>query len=171
MALDRSETDKRAVAAAVAAIALVGGISLLLVVNGLSGDEESPQANASPSERARPAARAAQREQVSARTALWQYKAKANRQLASSAGTWPAGQVGWTVVLSTMSDEPSAEDFAKDVEDSGVDAGVLSTDDFPALGTGVWYVYAGVYPDEIEAGEAAAELAASYPGAFTQYVQ
>jgi hypothetical protein len=171
MALDRGASDKRAVAMAAGAMALVAGISLLLVVATLTGDDDPRQATASAPERSRPAARAAQRETVSAQRALWTYKAKARTQLAASAGTWPAGQEGWTVILSTMYDEEGAENFARDVEDVGVDAGVLSTEDFPALGTGVWYVFSGVYADELEAGEAAAELAAGYPGAYTQYVQ
>jgi hypothetical protein len=169
LALDRGGSDKRAVAAAVGALALVALVSLGLILDALSGGEDRPQAAAEPSDRA--AARAAERQPPSAQRALWKYKAKARRQLASSAGTWPAGQVGWTVVLSSMSDEQLAQDFAKDVEDAGVDAGVLSTDDHPTLGTGVYYVFAGVYDDELEAGEAAAELAASYPGAYTQYVE
>jgi hypothetical protein len=171
MALDRGSSDKRAVAIAGGAMVLVATISLLLVVTSLTGDDDPGQATALAPDRDRSAARARQPERVSADQALWRYKAKANRQLASSAGTWPSGQVGWTVVLSTMYDEEGAESFARDVEDSGVDAGVLSTEEHPALGTGVWYVFAGVYDDEIEAGEAAAELAAAYPGAFTQYVQ
>lgn len=171
MALDRGSSDKRAVAIAGGAMVLVATISLLLVVTSLTGDDDPGQATASAPDRDRSAARARQPQRVSADQALWRYKAKANRQLASSAGTWPAGQVGWTVVLSTMYDEEGAESFARDVEDSGVDAGVLSTEEHPALGTGVWYVFSGVYDDEIEAGGAAAELAAAYPGAFTQYVQ
>jgi hypothetical protein len=171
MALDRGSSDRRAVAIAGGAMALVATISLLLVVTSLTGDDDPGQATASAPDRERPAARARQPERVSADRALWQYKAKANRQLASSAGTWPTEQVGWTVVLSTMYDEEGAESFARDVEDSGVDAGVISTEEHPTLGTGVWYVFSGVYDDEIEAGEAAAELALAYPGAFTQYVE
>jgi hypothetical protein len=171
MALDRGSNDRRAVAVAGGAMALVAAISLLLVVTALTGgDDDSPQAAASQPERPRPAAKTGRREPVSAQRALWQYKAKARSQLAASAGTWPAGQVGWTVVLSSMSDEASAEDFARDVEDAGVNAGVLSPEDHPSLGTTVWYVFAGQYDDQLEAGEAAAELAASYPGAYTQYV-
>jgi hypothetical protein len=167
MALDRGGSDKRAVAAAAGALALVALVSLGLILDALSGDGERPQAAERPSDRSR----AVERERTSAQRALWQYKAKARRQLAASAGTWPAGQAGWTVVLSSMSDEQLAKDFAKDVEDAGVDAGVLSTDDHPTLGTGVYYVFAGVYGDQLEAGEAASELAVSYPGAYTQYVE
>ena len=155
MALDRGSSDKRAVAIAGGAMVLVATISLLLVVTSLTGDDDPGQATASAPDRERSAARARRPERVSADRALWQYKAK----------------VGWTVVLSTMYDEEGAESFARDVEDSGVDAGVLSTEEHPTLGTGVWYVFAGVYNDEIEAGEAAAELAVAYPGAFTQYVE
>jgi hypothetical protein len=169
MALDRGGSDKRAVAAAVGALALATLVSLGLILDALSGGEDRPQAAEGVSPGA--AARTAEPPPPSAQRALWQYKAKARRQLASSAGTWPAGQVGYTVILSSMSDEQIAEDFAKDVEDAGVDAGVLSPDDHPALGTGVYYVFSGVYDDELEAGEAAAELAASYPGAYTQYVE
>jgi SPOR domain len=171
LALDRGGSDKRAVAAAAGALALTALVSLGLILDALSGGEERPQAAERPSERSRAAARAAERQPPSAQRALWQYKARARRQLAASAGTWPAGRVGWTVILSSMSDEQLAQDFAKDVEDAGVDAGVLSTDEHPALGTGIYYVFAGVYDDELEAGEAAAELAASYPGAYTRYVE
>ncbi|HEX2232657.1 MAG TPA: SPOR domain-containing protein [Thermoleophilaceae bacterium] len=156
-------------AAAVGALALATLVSLGLILDALSGGGDRPQAAERSSER--PAARAAERERPSAQRALWEYKARARRQLASSAGTWPAGQVGYTVILSSMSDEQIAEDFAQDVEEGGVDAGVLSTDDHPALGSGVYYVFSGVYEDELEAGEAATELSAGYPGAYTQYVE
>lgn len=169
IALDRGQSDRRAVAAAVGALALATLVSLGLILDALSGGGDRPQAAERSSER--PAARAAERERPSAQRALWEYKARARRQLASSAGTWPAGQVGYTVILSSMSDEQIAEDFAQDVEEGGVDAGVLSTDDHPALGSGVYYVFSGVYEDELEAGEAATELSAGYPGAYTQYVE
>jgi hypothetical protein len=169
MALERRASDKRAVAMAAGAMGLVAVVSLALVLDAVRGGGERSVASPA-AERERTEARAPANPPIRSETALWKLKADGSRRAVTS-GRWPAGQEGWTVVLSTMYDEEGALRFAHDVEAAGVDAGVLSTEDFPALGTGVWYVYSGVYADEIEAGEAAAELAAAYPGASTQYVQ
>jgi hypothetical protein len=170
MALERSASDKRAVAAAAGAMALVALVSLVFVLDAVNGGGERSAASAAAQERAQ--AKPQANPPVRAETALWKLKADSSRRAAMSGGHWPVGQTGWTVVLSTMYDEEGADSFAQDVRASGVDAGVLAAEDFPALGTtGVWYVYSGVYADELEAGEAAAELAATYSGAFTQYVE
>jgi hypothetical protein len=171
MALERNASDKRAVAIAGGAMALVALVSVALVLDAVSGGGERSAASAAKAEREQAEPRRQANPPISSETALWKLKADSSRRAAMTGASWPAGQVGWTVVLSTMYDEEGAHIFAQDVDGSGVDAAVLSTEDFPALGTGVWYVVSGVYADEIEAGEAAAELAATYPGAFTQYVE
>jgi hypothetical protein len=170
LALDRGRGDRRAVAAAAGALLLVAAVSLALVVTTLGGDEERKAARAAPAERAEPARNARVAAPVSAERALLKLKAKSNRQLAG-AGVWPAGRDGWTVVLTSTADEAGAESYAQSVEKAGVDAGVLSTDDHPSLGSGLWFVFAGIYEDQLEAGEAAAELQASFPGAYVQLVQ
>jgi hypothetical protein len=88
-----------------------------------------------------------------------------------SAGDWPAGREGWTVVLVNTDTEASARSYAQSVEESGVEAGVLSAAEHPNLGGDLWLVFSGVYDDQLEAGNAAAELQAQFGAAYPQLVQ
>jgi hypothetical protein len=171
MALDRGGSDKRAVAVAGGAMALVALVSVALVIDGLSGGDDERAATAAGPKRAKPAKRERPGGFFAAENLRRQSAAKARRQLAASAGAWPAGQDGWTVVLANTTDEASAESLAQNVEQAGIDAGVLSAEEHPGLGSGLWLVFSGVYADQLEASEAAAELQATYPGAYPQLVQ
>jgi len=68
---------------------------------------------------------------------------------------WPAGETGWTVVLSSdttrATAERKAEDFAGD-DIAGV--GVLDSDDFSSLRGGFWVVFAGQYDSQSAASDA-----------------
>jgi hypothetical protein len=171
MALDRGGSDKRAVAIAGGAIALVALLSLALVIDGLSGGDDRPAATAAAPERAKPAQRERPGGFVATQNLRRKSAAKARLQLAASAGTWPAGQDGWTVVLANATDEASAQSLAQNVEQAGIDAGVLSAEEHPSLGSDLWIVFSGVYADQLEASEAAAEIQATYPGAYQQFVE
>jgi hypothetical protein len=93
----------------------------------------------------------------------------ARRQIAAAAGGWPATQAGWTVVLLGAGDRGSAERFAASLKDSGVEAGVISPERRPDLGS-LWIVFSGVQPDQARALAHATELRARYPGAFTRFI-
>jgi sporulation related protein len=172
MALDRGgRGDRRAVVVASAVMALVAVVSLALVVDGLSGGEERRVASASPAERTEPARRAKASAPISDEALVREHAARARRQLAMSAGDWPAGREGWTVVLVNTGDEESARSYAQSVEESGVEAGVLSAAEHPNLGSDLWIVFSGVYDDQLEAGNAAAELQTKFGAAYPQFVQ
>jgi hypothetical protein len=181
MALDRGGPgDRRAVAVAGGVMALVALVSLALVVDGLSGGEERRVASASAPEGAveregpgarGPAAQGRATAPISDEALVREHATRARRQLAMSAGDWPAGREGWTVVLVNTDTEASARSYAQSVEESGVEAGVLSAAEHPNLGGDLWLVFSGVYDDQLEAGNAAAELQAQFGAAYPQLVQ
>jgi hypothetical protein len=152
-------------------MALVAVIALVLVLDGLRGGDERPAASTAAPERTGPAEPTRPEGPISSEDLRRQSAAAARRQLARSAGTWPAGREGWTVVLVNTGDEASARSFAQSVEESGVEAGVLSTAEHPNIGGDLWLVFSGVYDDQAEAGEAAVELEAQFGAAYPQFVQ
>ena len=177
MALERHRSDPRAVAAAGGSVALVALVVLTMIVTTLAGgdDPETPaggeERQAANASRERPARAARAAPPRSPERTLVRYKTRVSRERAATIGDWPAGQQGWTVVLSNAYDQQTAEGLAQDVEEGGTPAGVISSTEHPALGTGLWVVYSGVYADQLEAGEAAAELQATYPSAYVQFVE
>ena len=93
-----------------------------------------------------------------------------------SAPAAPAGsavavpwQYSFRGVLLGAGDQDSAERYAQSLEDSGVDAGVISPTERPDLGT-LWLVFSGVHPDQAGALTDAANLRTRYPGAYTRYI-
>jgi hypothetical protein len=91
------------------------------------------------------------------------------KQREAVAGTWPAGVKAYTVVLVTASDESSAQATADEAKANGIDAGVLSSDDY-GLGQGFWIVYSGRFDTDEEATAEADRLRAQYSGAYSQLV-
>jgi hypothetical protein len=83
---------------------------------------------------------------------------------------WPADAEGYTVVLVTSSDEAGARRVAWEAARSGVEAGLLRSDDYAELGEGLWLVFAGRHEGSAEAERAAAKLGERYPGAYVQQV-
>lgn len=167
LALEQKQPPGRPVLAAAAALALVSLISLAFIAQALTGGG---------SESRRPAAAAAVRAPGAAptppsgpdavqRTA----QRRARDQLAAAASAWPAAKAGWTVVLLGAGDRDSAENYARTLQDAGVDAGVISPTERPDLGT-LWLVFSGVHPDQAGALLDAANLRARYPGAYTRYI-
>jgi septal ring-binding cell division protein DamX len=98
-----------------------------------------------------------------------QRAAEAKREREAATGTWPAGVKAYTVVLVTASDEASAQDIADEATAAGLDAGVLSSDEY-GLGQGFWIVYSGRYDTNDEAAAEAATLSEQYSGAYPQLV-
>ncbi len=83
---------------------------------------------------------------------------------------WPATASGYTVVLVTSSDEDGARRVAWDAARSGLEAGLLRSDDYRDLGQGLWLVVAGRYPQSGAAEREAARLGGRYKGAYVQQV-
>jgi SPOR domain len=68
---------------------------------------------------------------------------------------WPAGESGWTVVLSSDTSESTARRKAEDFAADGIaGVGVLDSDDFSSLRGGFWVVFAGQYDSQSEASDA-----------------
>lgn len=184
MALEkRSAPSWRPAVAAAAAMVLTAGIALGFVISAASGGDERQTASAAPSRedpgarsaKPAPASRPAPAPQpalVRARVERGhrQSKERARRALAESAGGWPAGRSGYTVLLMS-SDEESARAFATGVKEAGFEAGVLSAAEHPNLGGTLFTVFSGVYETQAEAATAAAGLRQAYPRGYVQFVE
>jgi hypothetical protein len=82
---------------------------------------------------------------------------------------WPDGVTGYTVVLVTTSDRPAARRVAVEAAQSGLEAGLLRSDEYD-LGTGLWIVFAGRFDSQESAERQAANLGERYPGAYPTQV-
>jgi predicted nucleic acid-binding Zn ribbon protein len=83
---------------------------------------------------------------------------------------WPADLTAHTVVLVSSSDRPAALRVARAAAKSGIEAGMLRSDDYN-LGTGLWIVFAGRFNTPEGAARQASDLAERYPGAYPQLVE
>ena len=83
---------------------------------------------------------------------------------------WPDDVGAYTVILVTSSDEAGARKVAWDAARSGLEAGLLRSDDYVDLGEGFWLVFAGRHPTAARAERRAAQLGARYEGAYPQQV-
>jgi SPOR domain len=168
LALQRKPSSWRVAGPLIAAMAIVALATTVLVIEGLGGEEagtrDAPE-HAAP--RPDPAPVLARRRAEAAERAS---REKARRALAGRRAVWPAGRSGYTVVLVNAGDRQSAARTAADLRAQGVDAGVLSSDEHPILGTNMQLVYSGVYETQAEASAALAELSARFPGAFVRFV-
>jgi predicted nucleic acid-binding Zn ribbon protein len=83
---------------------------------------------------------------------------------------WPDDLTAHTVVLVTTSDRQAAGRLARQAARSGIEAGLLRSDDFN-LGTGLWIVFAGRFDTPEGAARQASDLAERFPGAYPQLVE
>jgi hypothetical protein len=83
---------------------------------------------------------------------------------------WPDDLTAHTVVLVTTSDRAAARRLARQAAQSGIEAGLLRSDDFN-LGTGLWIVFAGRFDTPEGAARQASDLAERFPGAYPQLVE
>ncbi len=83
---------------------------------------------------------------------------------------WPDDTAAYSVILVTSSDEAGARKVAWDAARSGLEAGLLRSDDYADLGEGFWLVFAGQYANAARAERRAAQLGARYEGAYPQQV-
>jgi hypothetical protein len=84
--------------------------------------------------------------------------------------TWPKDVTAYTVVLVSSSDKPAATRVAREAAQSGLEAGLLRSDDYD-LGTGLWIVFAGRFDNQASAESQAGNLADRYPGAYATQVK
>jgi predicted nucleic acid-binding Zn ribbon protein len=83
---------------------------------------------------------------------------------------WPDGMTAHTVVLVTTSDRAAALRLARQAARSGIEAGLLRSDDYN-LGAGLWIVFAGRFDTPQGAARQASDLAERFPGAYPQLVE
>jgi DNA-directed RNA polymerase subunit RPC12/RpoP len=83
---------------------------------------------------------------------------------------WPKGLSAYTVVLVSSSDRPAAREVAREAAKSGLEAGLLRSDDYD-LGTGLWIVFAGRFDTQDSAEQQASNLGERYPGAYATLVK
>jgi septal ring-binding cell division protein DamX len=160
--------------AALVALALLalGGVALGVAIGlaaGGSGDDSAEEAANARADRLLVTVKQRQATIDQLQRRAKRRAAQAKKQRESVAGTWPAGVKAYTVVLVTASDEPSAQAIADEAKANGLDAGVLSSDDY-GLGQGFWIVYSGRYDTTDEAAAEAANLSGQYSGAYPQLV-
>ena len=82
---------------------------------------------------------------------------------------WPPDLTGHTVVLLNTSDRVAARRVARDAARSGIEAGILRSDDYD-LGAGLWIVFAGRFDTRRGAVRQSENLGTRYPGAYVQLV-
>jgi hypothetical protein len=157
----------RPVIAAAGALVAVGAISLLFVAQALIGGGSSPSRHEPVARHAAAAAPGGPSGPDAAQRAM---QRRAREQLAAAASGWPATQAGWTVVLLASADRDSAKRFAAALGERGEDAGLISPEERPDLGS-LWIVFSGVHPDQASALAATTRLRAlGYPNAFTRLI-
>jgi hypothetical protein len=83
---------------------------------------------------------------------------------------WPKDLTAYTVVIVSSGDRPAAKRVAVEAAQTGLEAGMLRSDDFD-LGTGLWIVFAGRFDTQESAERQAGNLGERYPGAYATQVR
>jgi len=87
---------------------------------------------------------------------------------------WPAGQDGWTIVLSSLpqnAGRPAAVDAGQKALNAGVsDVGILNSSEYSSLHAGYFVVFSGVFNSEADARSALDAAQASYPQAYVREI-
>lgn len=87
---------------------------------------------------------------------------------------WPAGQNGWTVVLSSIpqtAGRPAAVSAGRKALSAGLtDVGILDSSEFSSLHSNYFVVFSGVFNNEGEARAALDTAQASYPQAYVREI-
>jgi hypothetical protein len=93
----------------------------------------------------------------------------------ATAGTWPAGRSGWTIVLGSFphgAGEGAADQAAAQAHKGNLpQVGVLDSSDWPSLQPGYFVVFTGVYASESDASNALPQArGAGFGAAYTRLV-
>jgi hypothetical protein len=87
---------------------------------------------------------------------------------------WPAGQNGWTIVLSSIpqsAGRATALNEARQAMSAGLkDVGVLDSSQFSSLHTGYYVVFTGIFKSEQEARNALDTTQGSYPQSYVREI-
>jgi len=88
----------------------------------------------------------------------------------SEIGTWPPGRSAFTVVLLSSPSRAGANRRARELAGSGIEVGVLDSDDYESLRGGYFVVFSGQYDSRGAAEDALAGLSDDAPGAYVRQV-
>jgi cell division septation protein DedD len=87
---------------------------------------------------------------------------------------WPAGQDGWTIVLSSIpqsAGRANAVDAARKALNAGVtDVGILNSSEYSSLHAGYFVVFSGVFTSEADARAALDNAQGSYPQSYVRQI-
>ena len=87
---------------------------------------------------------------------------------------WPAGQDGWTIVLSSLPQSggrPAAVDAGQKALSAGLtDVGILNSSEYSSLHAGYFVVFSGVFNSEADARAALDTAQGSYPQAYVRQI-
>jgi hypothetical protein len=87
---------------------------------------------------------------------------------------WPAGQDGWTIVLSSIpqsAGRAAAADFGQKALSAGLtDVGILDSSGYSSLHAGYFVVFSGVFNSEADARAALDTAQGSYPQSYVRQI-
>jgi hypothetical protein len=151
--------------AVVAAVVALGAGATGFAVSEITSDEEGGEATvAEQAESPPPAASTGEPQEAT------QAAGTAQEPRRSLLLDWPSGLTAHTVVLSTTSDRAAALRLARQAARSGIEAGLLRSDDYN-LGSGLWIVFAGRFDTPEGAARQASGLEPRFPGAYPRLVE
>jgi SPOR domain len=88
------------------------------------------------------------------------------------AAAWPVGKKAWTVILLSTTSKDEASELALKARKKGVPAGILQSDEYKNLSSGLWYVWAGRFATDDEAFAAATGYARKgWNGESVEYIR
>jgi hypothetical protein len=158
---ERRSLDRMPAVALLLCVVVIGAAALGFAVSELTGDSKGDAGTADQAKK--PAANTGT-PQTETDTGAAQQPTK------SLLLQWPKDLTAYTVVLVTSGDRPAARRVATEAAQSGLEAGLLKSDDYD-LGTNLWIVFAGRFDTQASAESQAANLAERYPGAYATQVK
>jgi predicted nucleic acid-binding Zn ribbon protein len=169
----RPPKSRTGILAALVAVALVAaaalGFGLNELTSGSNDDEAAGAERASETGSPKPKPKPKPKPEPKTETAP-RANGKAQPARRSLLLEWPAGLRAHTVVLVNTEDRASARRLAIEAARSGIEAGLLRSDDHD-LGSGLWIVFAGRFDTRRGAERQAESLRGRFPDAYVLSVE
>jgi predicted nucleic acid-binding Zn ribbon protein len=178
LALDRPRGNRAAALVALAVVALLGALATGFALSEITSDDGTPAASAPAEAPPPPSASPGAAQEPARGEGEGEDEAPAQDPAAGAPQQprrsllleWPDGLTAHTVMLSTTSDRAAALQLARQAARSGIEAGLLRSDDY-GLGSGLWVVFAGRFDTPEGAARQASDLAERFPGAYPQLIE
>jgi predicted nucleic acid-binding Zn ribbon protein len=162
---ERRALDRLPAVALLLCVVVIGAAAFGFALSELTDDSGSDPSAADRTSEPRPSAGAG-----SPQTETETETGEAQQPSKSLLMKWPKDLTAYTVVIVSSGDRPAAKRVAVEAAQSGLEAGMLRSDDFD-LGTGLWIVFAGRFDNQESAERQAANLGERYPGAYATQVR